>query len=147
MRASPALPATWARVPCTRRFLLTALLAIPACKPAPKPNPERGFTLYDIAWRCGQRDRLTPRDRDWHRYDLKLASFADVPERELIFQGGYADGFEQHPDEPVSDPIHTYDRDFRRGRLDAWQGTPAIEATEGYRDGFYGRKHKHGRPY
>ena len=131
----------------SRRSLLFWLLLLPACKPAPTPDPERGFTLYDIAWRCGQRDRLTPLSRDWHRYEAKLATFTEVPDREAIFQSGYADGFEQHPDEPVSDTILEYDRDFRRGRVDAWKGVPSTKTSSGYRDGHDGRPHQHGRVY
>lgn len=123
-----------------------AISMLPACK-RNTPDPQRAFTLYDIAWRCGQRDRLTPLSRDWHRYDAKLADFAEVPQRDAIFESGYADGFEQHPDEPVSDTIGDYDRDFRRGRSDAWQGKPPATSTPGYLDGFHARKHIHGRPY
>ncbi len=129
------------------RPILFGLLAffIPACKPT--INPERAFTLYDIAWRCGQRDRLTPNPRDWHRYEDKLRNFTEVPNRAAVFEAGYDDGFDQHPDEPVSDTLLDYDRAFRRGRLDAWQHQPAQDSTAGYRDGFGGRPHAFHRPY
>jgi len=135
---------------CSRRQLLStlaALLILPACKRKARPTPERAFTLYDIAWRCGQRDRLLPLPRDWHRYAAKLAPFAELPNREHLFAVGYQDGFDQHPDEPVSDPILDYDRAFRRGRADAWNHKPAADSTQGYRDGYDGTPHAHGRPY
>ena len=130
---------------CSVLCLFTMMLA--ACKPAPSADPERAFTLYDIAWRCGQRDRLTPNPRDWHRYADKLAAFTEVPDREAVFAGGYEDGFDQHPDEPMSDPVLDYDREFRRGRSEAWQGKSSSGSSPGYLDGFGNSKHAFGRPY
>lgn len=128
-------------------LILMPALWLGGCKRDPGPNPERRFTLYDIAWRCGQRDRLLPQSRDWQRYRKKLVDFAMLPDREAVFAAGYEDGFDQHPDEPVSDTILDYDREFRRGRTDAWAGKDSGAKTQGYRDGHEGRKHTFGRGY
>jgi hypothetical protein len=127
------------------KWLLCLLLVLPACKPA--PNPERAFVLYDIAWTCGQRDSLTPLPYDWQRYRSKLIGFEEVPQREALFQGGYDDGFTQHPEEPISDAVREYDRDFRRGRVDAWVKRAAAQTSAGYADGFQGKPHARGRRY
>ena len=150
MKTQPVQQSRAAEFVRTRRqwlFAATGLLVLPCCKPKVTANPERTFTLYDVAWRNGQRDRLLPLPRDWHRYKEKLAPYASVTSRETIFAAGYNDGFDQHPDEPVSDTILDYDREFRRGRIDAWQGKAATSSTPGYSDGFAGRKHAHDRPY
>lgn len=135
--------------------LLWIGMGLVSCKPAPDPtptpSPERAFVLYDIAWRCGQRDNLTPLSHDWQRYRDKLTGFEELPEREKIFRSGYDDGFAQHPEEPLSEALVEYDRAFRRGRVDAWmkkaRSAAEAESSAGYEDGFSGKAHAHGRPY
>ncbi|MDB6137194.1 MAG: hypothetical protein JWO94_266 [Verrucomicrobiaceae bacterium] len=119
-------------------------------------NPERRHQIYDMAWRLGQHDRLTPLPNHWQRYQQKLGPFADVPERETIFSTGYDDGFAQHPEEERDVAEMAYDMGYRSGQTDAWQhktATPKANAfdheayVKGYGDGFNGRSHAFGRPY
>ena len=132
-------------------------MTLAAChRYAPAPNPEPRWQIYDMAWRRGQSDRLTPLPNDWKRYQAKLAPFADVPEREAIFSTGYDDGFSQHPEEQRGVDEMAYDEGYRNGKLDAWSHKPARSTTDasdrevrqkGYADGYNGRPHQYHRPY
>lgn len=129
----------------------------------PAPDPEPRWQIYDLAWRRGQSDRLTPRSHDWKRYSDKLAPFANVPDREAIFSSGYEDGFNQSPEDQRNEDEVAYDEGYRNGRLAAWHGklagsNPSPPGKEndahdvevrrkGFADGFNGRPHQYGRPY
>lgn len=129
----------------------------------PAPDPEPRWQIYDMAWRRGQSDRLTPRPKDWQRYRDKLASFAAVPDCEAIFSTGYDDGFNQSPEDQRDVDEMAYDEGYRRGRLAAWHAdfagpnpSPTGKETDahdrearrkGFADGINGRPHRYGRPY
>ena len=139
-----------------RRFVLAGL-AVLACacdrRHQETPvNPGHRHQIYDMAWRRGQNDRLTPLPNNWQRYEAKLEPFADVPDRGHIFSTGYDDGFNQHPEEQRDDAEMDYDSGYRSGEEDAWQRKPSVLPTEpnhakGYGDGFNHRPHAYGRPY
>jgi hypothetical protein len=134
---------------------LLALLLLAACHHDSPPaiiDPSRRHAVYDMAWRRGQNDRLTPLPNNWQRYQSKLAPFADVPGRELIFSTGYDDGFNQSPEDQRNDAEMAYDAGYRTGQEDVWQHKPATPPAEpdhakGYGDGFNHRPHAYGRPY
>ena len=151
MRRNPSLPPNLFS-------LLTAMMAMAAlflgCRPQgySAPNPEQQWQLYDVAWNCGFRDRLTPLAPDWKRYRQKLIPFKELAEREVIFEAGYDDGFAQHPEEQRDADEMDYDGGYRSGRLDAWRHKPASTSdgavrAKGYADGFNGRRHEFHRPY
>ena len=145
-------------------FQMSCLITIVVCsiligchqdKPA-AINPERRHQIYDIAWRRGFSDQLTPLSNDWKRYQAKLEPYADVPEREAIFSTGYDDGFHQHPEQERDFWEMSYDGGYRNGQMDVWQHKAASTKTEtfdheayakGYGDGFNGRSHQYQRPY
>ena len=140
-------------------IVTTLLVVVTGCHridtPAPL-NPERRWHIYDVAWRRGFSDELTPLSNDWERYRGKLDPFADVPEREAIFRSGYDDGFHQHPEQERDFPEMSYDGGYRNGQMDAWLGKAPNTVTStfdpeayarGYGDGFNRRPHAFGRPY
>ncbi len=151
MRRNPSLPPNLFFL--LAGMIAVAMLPVGCHRPEPPvPNPESQWRLYDIAWNCGFRDRLTPLPPHWERYRQKLAPFKELAENEAIFETGYDDGFAQHPEEQRDADEMAYDEGYRSGRLDAWRHHPAgasgrDERARGYDDGFNGRRHKFHRPY
>ena len=142
-----------------RTLITTLVLAtgLSGChRDVPSINPERRHQIYDIAWRRGFSDQLTPLPNDWKRYQAKLDPYVDVPERETIFSAGYDDGYHQHPEQERDFWEMSYNGGYRNGQMDAWQHKTASTRTEtfdheayakGYGDGFNGRSHQYKRPY
>lgn len=146
------------RISLLQTGLIAMLMMLTSChRSTPASiNPVRRHQIYDIAWRRGLADQLTPLPNNWKRYQAKLEPYGDVPNRETIFSAGYDDGFHQHPEQERDIPEMAYDGGYRNGQEDAWQHKPANDKTNtfdheaytrGYGDGFNGRSHAFGRPY
>ncbi len=65
-----------------------------------------------------------------------------------VLDGGYANGFNQHPEEEMGLEESAYDKGYRQGQLDAWARKPSADSVpRSYSDGFSGMKHKFNRLY
>ncbi len=115
---------------------------------APEINPERQFELYDYARYLGRNDNLTPRPRDPERYASQFAEYADLPNARDLYRDGYNDGFDQHPEEPMSLDECSYDQDYRKALRDRAKGMLAADNRSlGYLDAANHKPHRFGRPY
>ena len=137
-----------------RRSLLAGLAACSVllwgCKGKPVQSPETRHRLYDKAWQWGRRDRLLGLSANSSRYANRLADHQPPFEKTAmlaVLNGGYSDGFEQHPEEPMGLAESEYDQAYRAGQLDAWNEQSAQHSTPGYVDGLKGLPHLYGRPY
>jgi hypothetical protein len=128
---------------------LLGLLALSACNSPnePEADPNIAFRIYDLGRRNGRDDRLTPLNPLWQRHQDDLAKYRDYPKAAMLFESGYMDGFDQHPEETIAVHELAYDAGYRQGRRDRWADAPAGSTDPAYLDAYHGQPHRLGRPY